>query len=285
MIVWRDGEIIPSEAAVSADDRGFLVGDAVFETMLVDGGTAAFVKPHLARLSLGCATLGIAFALDEQKIRQAILDLAERAPVTGRAACRITVSRVGGRRGLAPGAGARAQVIVALTPAAPHRPSTPLVLSRHIRSAAAATNGFKCAGAYAQNMLARMEAIEAGAGEAIMLNEHGRVACASSANVFMLTDRGIATPPPREGAMPGIVRAIVLEEAQRLGLAVEELEIKPAALFSARLLLTNSIIGVAPGAFGASATRDGDETVRAIIDAYERRLSATLQARPKGAPS
>lgn len=283
MIVWRDGEITPSETAVSADDRGFLVGDAVFETMLVEGGQPAFLKPHLARLTLACTTLKMAIAPDEQTIRRAILDLSERTPMIGRAACRITVSRVGGPRGLAPGDGARARMIVALTPVSPPQASTNVILSKHIRLAAAMTNGFKCAGAYAQNLLARLEAMETGAGEAIMLNEFGRVACASSANVFLLTDQGLVTPPLREGAMPGVVRSVVLEEAQRLGLTAREAEIEPAALASVRLLLTNSIIGVAVGALGAGGAGAGDNAARSIIDAYQRRLSAAFVARPQGA--
>ena len=285
MIVWRDGELVSAEAAVSAEDRGYLVGDAVFETMLAEGGQAAFLGPHLARLALGCATLRMEFAPDEARIRQAILELAEYAPLTTRAACRITVSRLGGPRGVAPGEGARVRMIIALTAAAPRSSLLSLIVSTHRRSAAAATNGFKCAGAYAQNALARMEAIEAGADEAIMLNEYGRVACASSANVFVLTDRGIATPPLREGAMPGVVRAIVLEEAHRLGLAAEEVEIEPTALASARLLLTNSVIGVVVGAVGDNKTRDRDAVAQAIINAYERRLAAALPPHPQGAPS
>lgn len=285
MIVWRDGEMVSAEAAVSAEDRGYLVGDAVFETMLVEGGQAAFLRPHLARLTLGCATLRMEFAPDEARIRRAILDLAEIAPLKTRAACRITVSRLGGPRGVAPGEGARVRMIIALNAAPLRSAPLSLIVSAHKRSAAAATNGFKCAGAYAQNMLARMEAIEAGADEAIMLNEYGRVACASSANVFVMTDRGIATPPPREGAMPGVVREIVLEETHKLGLAAEELEIEPAALASAPLLLTNSVIGVAVGAVGDYKTCDRDAVAHAIINAYERRLAAALPSRLRGAPS
>lgn len=274
MIVWRDGELVPASAAISAQDRGWLIGDAAFETILVDKGAPAFLDEHLARLARGCGVLGVRAAIEAIGVRQAISDVAAKNMLAGRAVCRLTISRVGGPRGLAPSEDARVQTVLSLAPAPPPPFTVRIIIAQRRRWSGASTNGFKCVGAYAENLLARAEAATQGAGEAIMLNEHGRVACASSANVFIATDAGLQTPPPGEGAMPGVVRGVVLEEARRLGLAAIEAPIEPAMLSTSTVILTNSIAGVVQSALDEREPRAGADIVATIVGAYERRLAA-----------
>lgn len=279
MIVWRDGDLMEADGAVSAADRGFLIGDGVFETLLVDGGRPAFLGAHLARLRRGLEALGFEAPVGEEALRAAIDALARRQGVDGRAACRITLTRVGGARGLVASAEARIQTLLSLSPfAAPRREATLLIAGAR-RHSASPTNGFKCVGAYAANMLARNEAARAGADEAVMLNEFGRVACASAANLFLIDGDALVTPPESEGAMPGVTRAALIEVARALGISLRIEAIEAAMLAGRPLLLTNSLIGVVPARVG-SAPPAPDLATR-LGAAYEDRLLAELSERTR----
>ncbi|MFN3958371.1 MAG: aminotransferase class IV [Parvularculaceae bacterium] len=272
MIVWRDGELVEAGGALSAADRGFLIGDGVFETLLVENGRPAFLGAHLARLRRGAAALEMDADLDEADLRRAFRDLAARIGGAGRAAGRITLSRVGGARGLLASPDARTQKLVTLAPLRAPPRDVRAVIAEGRRFSGAPTNGFKCVGAYAANMLARMEAARAGAGEAIMLNELGRVACASAANLFLIDGEALVTPPESEGAMPGVTRALLIALAQELGVEVQIRPIEASSLTGASLLFTNCLIGVAPGRIGDS--RPQSDLAMRLGAAYEEMVKS-----------
>lgn len=282
MIIWRDGDFIEAGGAVSADDRGWLIGDAVFETVLVECGAPAFLDRHLARMNNGCRVLGIDRNLDGEELRTAIATLARKNALPGRAVCRLTLSRSGGPRGLAPHISARSRLFVSVSTAAAPAQRLRLIVSGRRRWTGASTNGFKCAGAYAENILARAEAASHGADEAIMLNEAGRVAGATSANVFVIADTYLTTPALSEGAMPGVVRGVLLEEAEALGIGRRETALTPGDLLQGELLLTNSIAGPVRSAFDGSREVSGGEVTGRLIAAYERRLSNEFSVLPGG---
>lgn len=275
MIVWRDGAFVEAESAVSASDRGYLIGDGVFETLLVEDGRPAFLAAHLQRLRRGAEALGFDIATGEPGLRAAIDGLAARNGVWRRAACRITATRVGGARGLVASQDARTQLLVAMAPIAPVAKNLSAVIAAARRLSTAPTNAFKCVGAYAANMLARAEAARAGADEAVMLNEHGRIACAGSANLFLIDGEAIVTPPESEGAMPGVTRALIIEIAGALGVEVRIESVDAARIAVAPLMFTNSLIGALPGRL-ATSTGDAPRLALRLSAAYETRLAAEL---------
>jgi len=282
MIIWREGEFVEADGAVSADDRGWLIGDAVFETLLVERAVPAFLGRHLVRMRLGCNVLGVNRNLDADELCVAIATLAEKNTLPERAVCRLTLSRCGGPRGLAPHPSAKPRLYISLVPAAPPASHLRLVISGRRRWTGASTNSFKCAGAYAENILARADAASRGADEAIMLNEHGRVAGASSANVFVVADTHLLTPALSEGAMPGVVRGVLMEEALALGIECRECRMAPADLYRGDLLLTNSVAGAVRSALDGSSPPAYAEPATRLIAAYARRLESEFSTRPGG---
>lgn len=282
MIVWRDGKLVEAENSLSAEDRGWLIGDAVFETALFRENYLAFLSAHLGRLSVGIDVLGINAELSGVEMLGAARALSEQYGAIDRGAFRITVSRVGGRRGLAATAEARAQILASLTKLEPAPDAITVTISTFRRWSGSAAIGFKCVGAYAENLLARSEASERGAGEAIMLNEHGRVACGSSSNVFLIKGDKVLTPPQTEGAMPGVVRSVVIEESRKLGLSLSEAPISMSMLETGSLLLTNSLIGVVAANVGSTPGATSDAATAKIRDAYQRRLNAEFMRREDG---
>ncbi|MEZ5914352.1 MAG: aminotransferase class IV [Parvularculaceae bacterium] len=285
MIVWRDSEFVEADSAIATSDRGWLIGDAAFETILVESGRAAFLGRHLARLRRAARILDINAEIELLTLKAAVAEVARKNEIAGRAACRITLSRVGGARGLAPSPAAKAQIVVSIAPsAAPAERPMRLIVSTRRRWTGAATNAFKCAGAYAENMLARAEAAAAGAHEAVMLNEFSRVACLSAANIFVIREGRIETPAESEGALPGVVRGVLLEEAVRLGLSPRETQIAPEDLSGAALLATNSIAGAVRSVFDGADVAAESKLADKLLKAYEDRLASEFSAAsPEGA--
>ncbi|MCX7887971.1 MAG: aminotransferase class IV, partial [Verrucomicrobiae bacterium] len=95
-------------------------------------------------------------------------------------------------------------------------------------------------------VLARREAEQQGADEALLLNPDGRIAEFSTANIFLVCDGVLLTPPVSDGVLPGITRAAVLELAGKLGIATREQSLSVEVLAEAEeVFATNSLIGVA----------------------------------------
>ncbi|MEZ5894810.1 MAG: aminotransferase class IV [Parvularculaceae bacterium] len=276
MILWRDGKFLPSGAIISADDRGYLLGDGVFETILVKDGAPAFLAPHVERLNHGLSVLAFDRRIKGAEVIAITQELAARSAIAGVAALRITITRSGGPRGLAPPRhGADEHQMITLAPLSLHETPAPLslVLSDCVRPGGAATSSFKCIGAYGEHVAAKIFAQRRDADDAVMVNPFGRVAGCTAANLFVLDGGRLLTPPTGEGALPGVTRAVVIEEARAAGIVIKETPIDPQRLEGRRLLVTNSLIGVRRAQLGAPcADAAGDELARAVQSAYRYRL-------------
>ena len=227
-------------------DRGLLLGDGLFETVLAEEGRLVRFEAHAARLTRGCAILGLPAP------EASVLEMAARAALTeacladARAAVRLTWTAGPGGRGLDRPADLAPRLIVAASPSP--RPSGPasLAVASVRRNPNSPTSRLKTL-AYLDNVLARREALAAGADEALMLNTAGEVACAAAANLFWIAGGRLFTPALNCGALDGVVRAMVLERAAALKvLAIEAQEGLEALAVADAVFLTNSLIGVRP---------------------------------------
>ncbi|HXN89592.1 MAG TPA: aminotransferase class IV [Methylocella sp.] len=274
MRVWQDGRIfMPEEAHVSIADRGLLLGDGLFETMVVHNAQAFDLDAHLERLASGLGVLGFARAVDLPKLRAGIA----RYVAAEEASCavlRVTVTRGAGPRGLAPPEAPRPAIFMTLSPM-PALRKTPLSL--HVatvtrRNEHSALSRIKAL-PYLDNVLALSEASAQGADEALLLNTRGTIACATVANVFVIREGRLETPPVCDGALPGTMRALVLSLAKGAGLAPVENSLHVKDLAEAdEVILTNSISRVmeAKACNGAPLGRRAGaavERLRALIAA------------------
>jgi branched-chain amino acid aminotransferase/4-amino-4-deoxychorismate lyase len=231
---------------IPPDDRGFTLGDGLFETVLADGGDLRRLDAHLDRMSAGCAALGLPTperALAERLMRQALED----AGLAGlRGAVRLTLTAGSGGRGLDRPDVLSPRLVAAAAPAL--RPQTParLVIAMVRRNDQSPASRLKTL-SYLDNVLARAEARESGADEALMLNTRGELACAAAANIFWVADGRLFTPALECGVLAGVTRAQVLAAASALGFPVEAVRSAPDALERAEaVFLTNALIGVRP---------------------------------------
>lgn len=248
MIVFLNGRFVPEEeAVVSVFDRGFLYGDGLFETLVIRHGGPFRWWRHIERLRKGAALLRIKLPFNGDTLLDVLKELLLRNSVES-ATLRIHVSRGAGPRGYSPAGADSPTVLLTLHPAAPvdpdHPPARRLVTSSFRVPANDALVQAKATDKL-RNILARSEAEEQGADEALLLNTNGTVAEAAGANLLWIAGGAVRTPPLLAGALEGVTRAVVIELGRSLGLDCREAAISPADLVKADgVFLTMSTQGV-----------------------------------------
>ena len=209
-MVYLNGDFVPkAEASIPLFDHGFLYGDGVFEGVRVYNGRVFRLDAHLDRLLFSAHALGfMTTGLTRDSLREATLETCRRNDHQS-GYIRINLSR-GTGLGLDPQhIDPKPRLIIAtqqlsLYPKHLYEDGLNLVTCS-TRSVPADTMDprIKCTGKYINNILAKMEANRAGAGEGIMLNHQGYVSEATGDNVFAIKDGVIVTPHPSAGCLKG----------------------------------------------------------------------------------
>jgi len=239
--------------AVPLDDRGLLLGDGLFETLLAVDGRLVLAEAHADRMVRGAAVLAIPAPTPEDFVACAATAVRAADLLDGRAAVRVTLTAGSGGRGLDRPATLTPRLFA--TAARSVKPSAPaaLLIARTRRNAASPASRLKAL-AYLDNVLARREAAQAGADEAVMLNTEGAVACAAAANLFWIRNDVLFTPGPGTGRLDGIMAGQVADAAIGLGLEVREVSEGSESLEAAEaIFLTSSLIGVRPAYLAGQA--------------------------------
>lgn len=242
MIVYLNGFFMDEgKATVSITDRGLTIGDGVFDTMLAEDGLLMDAPLHYARLVRHGAVMGMTIDTDPFAKAAAQL-LADNGFTQGRYAVRTTITRGPGPRGLAAPENPALTVIMRATPTLPP-PSPPRLALVHDvrRNEGSPLSRIKSIN-YGDSMLALMAAQKAGADDALLLNNAGNVACASTSNVYVRYDDEWLTPGIDDGAMDGIARARLIAA----GFVREARITAPMLLDCEAMALSNSIAGVRP---------------------------------------
>jgi branched-chain amino acid aminotransferase len=230
MVVYLDGKYVDStEAKVSVFDHGLLYGDGIFEGIRLYGGNVYRLDEHLERLEYSAKALMLTLPLDRAAMAQAVCETCRQNKLTD-GYIRLVVTRGAGDLGLAPWLCEKPTVFIiaskiSLYPqeyydnglsivTVPTRRISPDMLPPTIKSLN-----------YLNNILAKIEARQAGALEAIMLNAQGYVAECTADNIFAISKGEILTPAASAGALKGITRATVFDIAQELGIPMREADL------------------------------------------------------------
>ena len=246
---WINGTVShAADAPALAADRGFLLGDGLYETLLIRRGAPVLLEAHLARLRRSAEALGFPLPADlTGAVRAALADLREAISATEEMALRITLTRGPGQRGLDPPPQPHPTLVLWVTP---HHPDAPArrsawVIDRPRIDPADLLAGHKSTSAL-RAVLARQAARANGAEVALLRTLEGDVAEADSANLFAVIEGRVVTPPLSRGILPGVTRAFVLD-ALTAGAATEERPLAREELGAAsELFLTSSVAGVSP---------------------------------------
>lgn len=249
LLTINERVVQPGEAPLSPLDRGFLLGDGIFETIRIYSGKAFKLHEHLERMQGAAARTGIALP---PGIEQLVLAELERAASVGMrdAFLRITLSRGDGLGlGTEP---ARSTLVTMIDTLPVFNPTWYAQGIRTVTAAArrnefAATSGIKTT-AYLESILAYRQGVNALADDAIFLDTTGHLSEATASNLFILDRGSLRTPPTDCGALPGITRAAIMEIAGILDIpVVSNLSIEPELMRTAsELFLTSSLREIVP---------------------------------------
>lgn len=237
-MLWLNDRLVrPEDARIDPADRGFLLGDGLFETMAVAEGGVRHLDRHLDRLRTGCAVLGLPFPARAEEAIAAVI--AAQALDVG--VLRLTLTRGPGPRGVLPPDVPTPTLLVTATagtpPSGPVRLVTTRVTTRNEHSPLCR---IKCL-SYLDNILARQDAAARDADDAILLNTQGRVAETTIANLFLRLHGSWHTPRLEDGCLPGVMRAALLEQDR----AVER-TLHPADLRHADAACVTNATGIRP---------------------------------------
>lgn len=230
-------------ASIDATDRGFTVGDGLFETIAIRDGGPRLWQAHAERLLDGCRRLAIpAPSMDDLRLE---LERARAGAASGSA--RITVTRGPGPRGYAPPSAPAPTRVVAFYPTTdtkPHRAGFTLRWCHTRLALQPALAGLKHLNRLEQ-VLARAEWDDPAIDEGIMLATDGRVVECVMSNLFLVNDRTLVTPALDECGVCGVMRRQILETARRQGIDTEVRRVEPDEVQRAdAVFVTNAVRGI-----------------------------------------
>jgi len=256
--VWLNGRLLPADGPhISVYDRGFQLGDAVFEAFRARRGVAIELDGHLARLHRSLSAMAIEIQFTDEEIAAGISELLasmgwDGLEPPGDAAIRLMVSRgFDATRGVLPHPGGTSSVVIQ---AWPFNPPTAETLAKGLRIVTSVIRrepsspmaGIKTT-SRAELVYARLEAERAGADDAIFLTTDGRLTEATTSNILLIRGGVCATPRLGTGLLAGTARAWLVEHGGSAGLRTVEQDLRLEDAFEAdEAAICSSIAGVVP---------------------------------------
>lgn len=238
MKIYIDGKFFDEKTAkVSVFDHGLLYGDGVFEGIRAYNGRVFKLAEHIDRLFYSAHALLLNIPLSRQKMIEAVVETCRRNKLRD-GYIRLIVTRGIGSLGLNPNSCKRPSVIIIagkiqLYPEEYYSRGLQIITVPTVRNLHSALNPAIKSLNYLNNILAKIEAINGGCEEAIMLNAQGFVAECTGDNLFVVKGNHLSTPPLSAGALYGITRGVVMDLAQQNGLTVSEPDLTRYDLFNA----------------------------------------------------
>ncbi|RMG37936.1 MAG: branched-chain-amino-acid transaminase [Planctomycetota bacterium] len=225
--IWINGRLYDEEhATVSVLDHGLLYGDGVFEGIRVYGGRVFLLEEHIRRLYESAKAIRLQIPYSPDALTAAVRETVQINRLQD-GYVRLVVTRGAGSLGLDIRKTSDPQVIIiaatiTLYPAEYYEKGLQLVTASTVRNLSSALSPRIKSLNYLNNILAKIEATDAGCVEALMLNHKGEVAECTGDNIFVVRDSVIRTPPPEAGILEGITRNAVIRLAREAGHTVLE---------------------------------------------------------------
>ena len=250
--VYINGRLVPKEqATISVFDHGLLYGDGVFEGMRSYAGRVFRLQAHLDRLWESARAIWLQIPMTQEQMTQAVYQTLQVNGISD-GYIRLVVTRGTGTLGLDPNKCSNPQVIIIadhieLYPREFYEKGLQIVTASTIRNHPAALNPRIKSLNYLNNILAKIEGLQAGCVEALMLNHKGEVAECTGDNIFLVRRGQLYTPPNDAGILEGVTRAAVIELAQQMGIAVHQVPLTRHDVYVAdECFLTGTAAEVVP---------------------------------------
>lgn len=250
--VYINGKFVPQEeATVSVFDHGLLYGDGVFEGLRSYSGKVFRLEEHVRRLYESAQAIRLEIPMSQADMCAAI-DLSIKTNKIDDGYVRAVVTRGRGTLGLDPNRCSDPQVIIiadaiALYPQELYDKGLEIITSSVIRNHPAALSPRIKSLNYLNNILAKIEGLNGGCIEALMLNHKGEVAECTGDNLFLVRDGALLTPPLDAGILAGITRDAVIDIAREAGIEVLKVSLtKHDVYVSEECFLTGTAAEVIP---------------------------------------
>ena len=226
MIFINDRLVSEEQAVVSVFDHGLLYGDGVFEGLRSYSGKVFRLDAHLDRLYASARAICLEIPLAKEVVAKAVNDTLTANGLTD-GYIRLVVTRGAGSLGLDPNKTKNPQVIViadtiSLYPGEYYEKGLRIVTAATQRTQSAALSPRIKSLNYLNNIMAKLEGLQAGCVEALMLNSKGEVAECTGDNIFVFRSGKLLTPPPDAGILEGITRGAVMDLAAAAGIDCRE---------------------------------------------------------------
>jgi branched-chain amino acid aminotransferase len=239
MKIWMDGQLLDREqAAVSVFDHGVLYGDGVFEGIRIYNGRIFQCTAHVDRLYESAEKIRLEIPYSKQDLVDAMTQCIEVNGLTDGGYIRLVITRGAGTLGLHPFMCPKPCVFIIadqiqLYPPELYETGMGVVIAKRIRISPTMLDPAVKSLNYVNNIMAKIEAIDVGLLEAVMLNDQGNVSECTGDNIFIIKDGAIVTPPVTAGILIGVTRNVAIRLAKQLGIEVAERDMKPDELKAA----------------------------------------------------
>ena len=238
MKVWLNGGLVDKEdAKLTVFDHGTLYGDGVFEGIRVYGGKIFKLNAHVDRLFESARTIRLEIPYAKDEIVNAMYEtISANSIVDGY--IRLVVTRGAGTLGLNPFVCSESAVFViadqiALYPPEMYENGLAVIVAKTVRTSASMLKPSVKSLNYLNNIMAKIEAVDAGVAEAVMLNEKGNVSECTGDNIFIVKEGTVITTPADAGILIGITRGVVISLARKLSIPLIEKDMVVDELYSA----------------------------------------------------
>ena len=250
--VFINGQYYPkAEAKISVYDHGLLYGDGVFEGMRSYNGNVFRHDEHIDRLYDSARSILLEIPMEKEALKQAVNDTLKKNNLVD-AYIRLLVTRGAGELGLDPAKTENPQVVIItdhikLYPQELYDNGLKIITAATIRNHPAALSPRIKSLNYLNNIMAKIEGIQAGCAESLMLNHKGEVAECTGDNIFIVRGGALYTPPIDAGILEGITRNAVIELAEKAGIQVQQIPYTRYDIYVAEeCFLTGSAAEVIP---------------------------------------
>lgn len=236
--IWLDGKIVDeSDAKISVFDHGLLYGDGIFEGIRFYNGRVFRLTEHIERLYLSAKALLLKIPWTLEEVCEATLQTI-RANNLNDGYIRLVVTRGIGDLGLNPYLCPNPSMFIiasgiTLYPAELYENGLEVVTCSTRRPTPASLSPQVKSLNYLNNVMAKVEALKAGAKEGLMLNEQGYVAECTGDNVFVVKKGEVITPPVSDGSLDGITRQVIFELCSELGISIREMSMARYDIYTA----------------------------------------------------
>lgn len=289
-MIYLNNRLVPeNQAKISVFDHGFLYGDGVYETLRAYNGVVFMIDEHIERLFRSASMINLKIPLTHEKIKQVIYKTIKTNKHFN-SYIRVSISRGKGPIGLDPELCPKPTMVIITRalkgyPEKYYKKGVKVALVNVRRNFKDALNPQIKSLNFLNNILAKIEARQRQAYEAIMLNHKGYVAEGTITNIFFVKDNVLCTPSIDVGILDGITRRVILEIARELNIKTKEGRFRATDIYNAQeVFISNTTMEVMP-VTEVDEVRIGKEigNITKILHlAYKKKVSEYISQRLRG---